>query len=51
MIPYILMAVIHMKLSGPVVIMQEFSSINTCIEAAAKVHEKLNSVETECIKK
>lgn len=51
MTPYILMIVIHMTIGGPVVIMQEFSNINTCTEAAAKIHEKIKSVETECIRK
>ena len=51
MTPYVLLVIIHMKLGGPVVIMEEFSNINTCTDAASKIHEKLTNVETECIKK
>ena len=40
-----------MKLGGPVVIMEEFSSINTCLDASNLLRSKLGNVETECIKK
>jgi len=48
---FILTAIIHMKLGGPIVIMQEYSSEHTCHNAAAYLSSKIPEVDVKCLPK